>query len=156
MVLTDEKTYLRITSGLALAGVLFSGYLSAVRLATGSCAFNESCPFFLGYPACWYGFAMFTSMFATSVAAVYGHLKVKSAVMIIGNVAFLGTLFAGHFVWAEVSSWMTASSPGYLLVLPTCVYGLAFYLSSLTLSAWVWTHEAVVPAQVKPEMGERL
>jgi hypothetical protein len=146
MVLTNEKTYLRITSGLALAGVLFSGYLSTVRLVTGSCAFNESCPFFLGYPACWYGFAMFASMFAASVAASRGNLKVESAVGIIGCISFLGTLFAGHFVWAEVSSWLTAGNPGYSLVLPTCVYGLTFYLAILTLSVWVWTHETVVPA----------
>ena len=50
---TGDKNYLRITLGLASGGTAFSGYLSAVRLLTGSCAFNESCPFFLGYPACW-------------------------------------------------------------------------------------------------------
>jgi hypothetical protein len=47
-MLANQKTYLRVTLGLAAAGTLFSGYLNTVRLFTGSCAFNESCPFFSG------------------------------------------------------------------------------------------------------------
>jgi hypothetical protein len=137
MTSMDEKTYLRITLGLALAGTAFSGYLSAVRLLTGSCAFNESCPFFLGYPACWYGFAMFASMFATGLISYYGNLETASAAKIIGGISFLGTVFAGHFVWIEVSSWLAAGNPGYPLVLPTCVYGLIFYVAVLALSGWM-------------------
>lgn len=143
---SDEKTYLRITLGLALGGTAFSGYLSAVRLLTGSCAFNESCPFFLGYPACWYGFAMFASMFATGLAACYGNLKAESAARVIGSISFLGTVFAGRFVWIEISSYLASGNPGYPLVLPTCVYGLVFYLAVLVLSGWVITRRRVVPA----------
>jgi hypothetical protein len=143
---SDEKTYLRITLGLALGGTAFSGYLSAVRLLTGSCAFNESCPFFLGYPACWYGFAMFASMFTTGLFAYYGNLRGESAARIIGAISLLGTVFAGHFVWIEISSWLASGNSGYSLVLPTCVYGLVFYMAILFLSGWMITRRRVVPA----------
>src|SRR5579863_5081590 len=113
----DGKTYLRITLGLALGGTVFSGYLSAVRLLTGSCAFNESCPFFLGYPACWYGFAMFASMLGLSLAALSGHVKAEPAAKAIGGISSLGTIFAGHFVWAEFASWLAARNASYRLVL---------------------------------------
>jgi uncharacterized membrane protein len=146
MTSMDEKTYLRIALGLALGGTAFSGYLSAVRLLTGSCAFDESCPFFLGYPACWYGFAMFASIFATGLVSYYGDLKAESAAKIIGGISFLGTVFAGHFVWIEISSWLAAGNSGYPLVLPTCVYGLTFYLAVLVLSVWMITRSRVVPA----------
>jgi len=142
----DQKIYLRITLGLAAAGTLFSGYLSAVRLFRGSCAFNESCPFFLGYPACWYGFGMFVSMLGVSAAALTGHVDAEPAAKTIGGISFLGTIFAGHFVWAEISSWLAARNADYQLVLPTCVYGLVFYTAIFTLSVWVLTHRRVVPA----------
>jgi hypothetical protein len=143
---SDERTYLRITLGLALGGTAFSGYLSAMRLLTGSCAFNESCPFFLGYPACWYGFAMFASMLSTGLFAYYGNLRVESAARIIGGISLLGTVFAGHFVWIEISSWLASGNSNYSLVLPTCVYGLVFYLAILFLSGWMITRRRVVPA----------
>ncbi len=59
--------------GLALLGFLFSGYYAATKFFTDTCAFGETCPYFLGYPACYYGFGMFTVLFVTSlVAAVQG------------------------------------------------------------------------------------
>lgn len=36
---------------LEIADTLFAGYLSAVKLISHTCAFNESCPYFLEYPA---------------------------------------------------------------------------------------------------------
>jgi hypothetical protein len=125
--------YVRTRSG----GTAFSGYLSAVRLLTGSCVFDESCPFFLGYPACWYGFAMFASILATGLISYYRDLKASSAAKITGGISFLGTVFAGRLVWLEISSWFAAGNPGYPLVLPTCVYGLIFYVGVLVLSGWM-------------------
>lgn len=145
-MLADQKVYLRLTLGLTAAGSLFSGYLSAVRLFTGSCAFNESCPFFLGYPACWYGFAMFASMLGVNVAALGGHIKPEPAAKTMGAISFVGTIFAGHFVLAEFVTWLAAPNQSYQLALPTCVYGLVFYIAILALTVWVLTHRRVVPA----------
>lgn len=36
---------------LTLAGTLFSGFLSGVKLFTDNCALGETCPLFMGYPA---------------------------------------------------------------------------------------------------------
>lgn len=89
---------------------------------------------------------MFASMLTTGLVSYYGNLKVESAAKIIGGIAFLGTVFAGHFVWIEVSSWLAAGNPGYPLVFPTCVYGLTFYLAVLILSLSMITRRRIVPA----------
>ncbi|KKW46671.1 MAG: hypothetical protein UY96_C0002G0011 [Parcubacteria group bacterium GW2011_GWB1_56_8] len=126
--------YLRITFWLTLAGVLFSGYLSAVKLATGTCAFNESCPYFLGYPACWYGFVMFLAMFFLVLAARYRGLASRASAQWIAWISTAGILFAGQFVWRELVLWLSSGNPDYGLVFPTCVYGLVFYLAIFILS----------------------
>ena len=59
----DQNTErVRLLLALSIAGLLFSGYLSSYRFFSDTCAFNEPCPYFLGYPACYYGFAMFLIM----------------------------------------------------------------------------------------------
>ncbi len=66
-----NNTYFKTIAYLALAGTLFAGYLSFMKLLTSTCAFNESCPYFLGYPACWYGFGMFLIMLVLSIIGLY-------------------------------------------------------------------------------------
>lgn len=111
--------------GLTLAGVSFSGYLSAIKFFTDTCAFNESCPYFIGYPACWYGFAMYLVMFATACLALVGKLAFKKSLNIIRGVSLLGIIFSGSFAIQEV---MRSRATG-TLGLSTCVYGLLFYLA---------------------------
>jgi uncharacterized membrane protein len=110
------KPFLRILFFLALAGLLFSGYLSAVKLFSGSCAFNEPCPYFLGYPACWYGFAMYLFMFITASLGFAGKISPAATLKASAVVSFIGILFAGSFVVQE-------------LVFSTCFYGLVFYIA---------------------------
>jgi uncharacterized membrane protein len=129
------KTYLKVTFVLALAGVLFSGYLSATKLFTGTCAFNESCPYFLGYPACWYGFGMFLAMFIAAIVGLRRVASARSTAKFVTAVSLLGILFAGSFTWAELSTWLAARNSGYQLLLPTCVYGLVFYIAIFVASA---------------------
>ena len=45
-----EKRYNMLNVLLTLSGVLFSGYMSSIRFFSDQCAFNEPCPYFLGYP----------------------------------------------------------------------------------------------------------
>lgn len=131
----NAKTYLKSAFLLALAGTLFAGYLSGVKIFTGTCAFNESCPYFLGYPTCWYGFAMFLAMTVVSGLGLSGRLVAQKAASLNAWVAVAGTLFAGWFVVGEVVQWATLPSASrYGLVLPTCVYGLVFYVIILVLS----------------------
>jgi hypothetical protein len=110
---------------LSSAGLLFSGYLSAVKLVSGTCAFNESCPYFLGYPACWYGFAMYLVMFITTGLAILGKVEIPPAIKTDIVVSLLGILFAGQFVVQEIASTQVTGTLG----LSTCAYGLIFYVA---------------------------
>jgi len=128
------KTYLSTMFVLTLAGVLFSGYLGVQKLFTGVCAFNESCPYFWGYPACWYGFGLFLLMFVMVIIAQRKISNIKKYRLALRIVSFLGILFAGQFVIGEVSMWLGGISTDYTLVLPTCVYGLIFYIAIFIIS----------------------
>ncbi len=121
---------LKIIFIFALAGVLFSGYLSAVKFFTKTCAFNETCPYFLGYPACWYGFLMFIAMFIVASLGLLKKFSADSAVKIILVVSALGILFAGSFVAQEISASKLTGNLG----LSTCVYGLIFYILIFAVS----------------------
>lgn len=123
--------HLKIILGLTVAGLLFSGYLSAVKLFTTVCAFNESCPYFLGYPACWYGFAMYLTMFIATLLGVIGKIEAKKALQIDAGVSAIGIVFAGSFAFQEL---MRSQIVAGQLGLSTCVYGLAFYIAIFILS----------------------
>ncbi|MBU0999384.1 hypothetical protein KKG24_03755 [Patescibacteria group bacterium] len=113
---------------LGLAGLLFSGYLSGVKFFSATCAFNEPCPYFLGYPACYFGFGMFLIIF---ISATLGLLKViseKIMLKIITVTSGAGILFAGYFTIPEIGKLLGSAETGYTLGLPTCAYGLVFYV----------------------------
>jgi hypothetical protein len=129
----NDKTYLKTSTALGLGGTLFAGYLSAIKLFTGTCAFGETCPYFLGYPSCWYGFGMFFAMTVVGALGLAGRLPAAKAARLNAWIAAAGTLFAGYFVVDEVAQWSRATVR-YGLVLPTCVYGLVFYVIILALS----------------------
>lgn len=128
--------FLKAAFSLSLAGTLFAGYLSGVKLLSKSCAFGESCPLFLGYPACYFGFAIFASLLAVSGWALAQKRTDAAPVKALLALSALGTAFAGSFVVAEIASWVAAGSIAlYGLGFPTCVYGLLFYVLLLILSA---------------------
>jgi hypothetical protein len=108
----------------AYMGLIFSGYLSAVKFFTNTCAFNESCPYFLGYPACWYGFALY---FLTLIVLLCGSArKITRPTMFEATavISFVGIIFSGSFVVQEFSHPVTTG----ILGLSTCVYGFIFYI----------------------------
>jgi len=138
-----SRTYVKTILVLAIMGVLFSGYLTFSRLLTGSCAFNEPCPFFLGYPACWYGFGMFFLMFLASLAGFSNIISARSMKVFVGFISFLGILFAGRFVVLEFQTWLNVHN-NFALGLPTCAYGLIFYVLIFALSIMNFKHEQAV------------
>ncbi|MGC9599038.1 MAG: hypothetical protein ABSE18_01480 [Minisyncoccia bacterium] len=107
------------------AGLLFSGYLSAVKLFSGACAFNESCPYFLGYPACWYGFSMYLFMFIVTGIGLTRKLPLVALCKADAAVSLLGIIFAGSFVVQEIAAAHVTGTLG----LSTCAYGLIFYIA---------------------------
>lgn len=118
---------------LGIAGVLFSGYLSSHRLIKRTCAFNESCPNFLGKPACYFGFAMFTIIFLASGAGAFAFITDALALQISLWVAIAGILFAGSFTLGEMPRFLNPRTP-YKLIFPTCAWGLLFYIAVAALA----------------------
>jgi len=121
------RTYFRLSVILAAAGTAFAGYLSAVRAQRGVCAFDEACPFFLGHPACYTGFALFLTLLALSAIGLLG----KRTWPIVANlvVATCGVAFAGLMTIPEVRA-----HTHYKMGLPTCAYGFVFFAAVLVAS----------------------
>jgi uncharacterized membrane protein len=109
---------------LIFGGVLFSGYLSATKLLTNTCAFNESCPYVFGYPACYYGFTIFFLMLIFSVVNYANTISNRTYTNVIKLLSFVGILFSGNLVIREIINGSVTGSLG----LSTCAYGLGFYV----------------------------
>lgn len=118
----------------SFAGLLFAGYLSSYKFFTKTCALNETCPTFLGQPACYFGFVMYLILFILSLGLVSKKLSEKTALLGILIVSFLGILFAGNFTLAELPLLFQKGIGAYALVLPTCALGLIFYVLIFSLS----------------------
>jgi uncharacterized membrane protein len=119
---------------LSICGFIFSGYLSAYKIVNKSCALGESCPYFMGIPACYFGFIMFLTLTVLSAAWVTKVIKEKWARGLILIVSFLGILFSGYFTSQELPVLFTNGVRTYALGLPTCAFGLIFYVSIFTLA----------------------
>jgi cytochrome bd-type quinol oxidase subunit 2 len=113
---------------LTLLGTLFSGYLSGVKFFTNTCALGETCPLFLGYPACYFGFGMFLALFILANFLVFRKTEQKGVAAAIQWVSVLGIIFAGRFVVNEFTQWSSTGFEWFALGLPTCAYGLIFYM----------------------------
>jgi uncharacterized membrane protein len=118
----------------AIAGFLFSGYMSGVKFFSGACAFNEGCPIFLGYPACYYGFAMFTLITVFSGLLLFKKWGERNALYALMIISGLGILFAGYYTLSELPLLLREGLGAYLLGLPTCAYGLIVYVSIMVLA----------------------
>jgi len=147
---TDK--YLKIALPLTLAGVLFSGYLSGIKFFSGTCAFNESCPIFLGYPACYFGFAMFSTMFVATVIAFAKKAAGRWPIRLNLAVSLLGMVFSGYFTVGEISVWFTEGFKSFgLLGLSTCAYGFVFYIVVFVFTLVAFSKkEAPVAAPASP------
>lgn len=113
---------------LGVAGLLFSGYLSGVKFFSSACAFNESCPYFLGYPACYFGFSMFLAITIFGSLLLFSKIEKRRGLMSLSTVSFLGILFAGYFTLEELPILFQKGFGAYMLGLPTCALGLIFYI----------------------------
>jgi uncharacterized membrane protein len=129
-----HKKYLLFVFPFILAGTAFSGYLSGVKLFNGTCALNESCAYFLGYPACFFGFALFASMLVITAVAIFSNNSRKWIVPANLAISALGSLFAGYFSTKILINYFSTSTLNYALVLPTCIYGFLFFFIIFIIS----------------------
>lgn len=130
----ETQSYLKTTLYLGIAGSLFSGYLSAIKLFTKGCALNETCPDFLGYPACYFGFGLFFLIF---LVALFGYLKQITAWTTAKAhlaISLLGMAFAANFAIPETQD-LLAGNARYTLGLSSCAYGLVFFAAVFAIAA---------------------
>lgn len=115
-------------TGFSVAGLLFSGYLSVIKLFTDICPVSGGCPYFLGFPACYYGLVLYVALVLLSVAAIKERLAFRKALISIAAVAVLGVLFAGYFSIIELPEFVRQGFAAYTFGAPTCIIGLIFYM----------------------------
>ena len=123
---------------LSVAGVLFSGYLSAVKLFSQTCAIDSGCSYFLGYPTCYFGFGFFALLLILSLSnrfCSWGGQKINTArVHALRTVATLGIVFSAYFSAIEIYAMFKEKMVYGALILPTCFYGLLVYIAILYLA----------------------
>ncbi|MCX6793077.1 MAG: hypothetical protein NTY12_03545 [Candidatus Falkowbacteria bacterium] len=129
-----KYNYLKLSFYLSLAGTLFAGYMSGVKLFTHTCAFNETCPYFMGIPACWPGLAMFFIMFIMTILGLSKKVSEFAVRKTLSFVSLLGVIFAGRYVVEEMFLLIKQGYSRYALGLPTCTYGLIFYIIIFSIS----------------------
>ncbi|MFM2383446.1 MAG: hypothetical protein RIQ72_18 [Candidatus Parcubacteria bacterium] len=117
---------------LSIAGLLFSGFLSAVKFFSNTCALGETCPIFLGLPACYFGFAMYLALAILSVFFVTRKsARIRMALIAVSG---LGIFFAGYFTGKELPKLFAEGIGSFVLGLPTCAWGLLFYVAIFVLT----------------------
>ncbi|MFA6072925.1 MAG: hypothetical protein WC758_02340 [Candidatus Woesearchaeota archaeon] len=71
------KTSLKTILVIAIAGILFSGYLSYTELFRKTCALGGSCTNVGSVPACVYGFVMYTIVLVIAILGLCSKEKKK-------------------------------------------------------------------------------
>lgn len=124
----------KVFLALSFAGVVFAGYLSSVKFFSKTCAFGESCPYFLGYPACYFGLGMFLALFIIALLWNREAIQKLNALMLTMIISLAGILFAGYFTLQELPILFEKGLSAYVLGLPTCALGLIFYITIFIVS----------------------
>ena len=124
-----HKRFARAALVVSAAGTAFSGYLSAKRMSSGICAFDESCPFFFGHPACYYGLALFAGLLFVAVAANVTRTQRAWPAAVSAVLAIAGVAFASTMTTLELHRGVR-----HPLLLPTCAWGAIFFAATLGLS----------------------
>lgn len=128
-----RKTTLIIVLVLAVAGMIFSGYLSYYTLWGPGCTHAiVSCgtkPIkILGLPQCIYGFFMYTIVALLAIIAL-AKQELKALLKSILVVSIVGVGFSGFLSVYELFVYDTGISG-----LPACVYGFFVYVAILIFS----------------------
>lgn len=117
-----------------LAGLLFSGYLAGTKIFSDTCAFGAECPIFLGYPACYTGFIVYSILTVVSLIALFKKQMTRLLLAVITGVSLFGVLFSGKLTLVEMSVWFSDGFMAFLRSLPLCSIGLIFYAVIFILS----------------------
>lgn len=138
-MLTSTPLSVKFILAFSTLGFLFSGYLSFVKLFSGSCAFNESCPIFWGIPACWYGFVIFSFLLYFAVRLYQKHIDFIKGMKVTAGISFIGVLFAGTLSLFEILS-NTKEGFESALGIPTCFMGLVCFMLIFLTAVISWSY----------------
>ena len=119
---------IKLITGFSIAGFLFAGYLSAVKLFSGTCAVRESCPYFLGWPVCVYGFIFYLVLTGLSFVIATKRMDLYKGMLSIAGVSFIGIIFSGYFSAIQLPALMKNGFAAYTFGVPTCMLGLVMYM----------------------------
>lgn len=119
---------IKLITGFSIAGLLFAGYLSAVKLFSGTCAVRESCPYFLGWPVCVYGFIFYLILSGLSFAITTKRMDMYKGMQSIAGVSFVGIIFSGYFSAIQLPALVKNGFTAYTFGVPTCMLGLVMYM----------------------------
>ncbi|MDE1851450.1 MAG: hypothetical protein KGH69_02045 [Candidatus Micrarchaeota archaeon] len=123
----DAKAYTKAIAILAVAGVVFSGYLTAYTYASG----RPGCEvFYFGLPSCLYGFIMYLLIFTLSTLLFIAKKGTRAVAMAV--IALAGMAFSAYLTLAIMNN--TSCTTFDILGQPPCVYGLAMYLVLLLVA----------------------
>ncbi len=118
----------------SVAGFLFSGYMSWIKMFSSVCAFGETCPLFLGFPACYFGFIMFCLLLIFSLLLFFNKWNVESLSKSLFFSSFAGVIFSGYFSIGELPLFLQNGPSAYFFGLPTCVMGFLFFIAIFIVS----------------------
>ena len=121
-------------------GLVFSGYLTLVKLVSGTCAFNETCPPVFELPVCWYGFAFYVALLVLAIRTLLGRIDLAKGLLYISAVSFVGILFAGYLTLKAFSQFLLQSSGTHSLGVPTCFLGLICFMLTFVTAVLSWNH----------------
>ncbi len=121
---------------LGVIGMLFAGYMSFFKVLSDTCVFDQPCPYFLGYPACYYGFALFTLVVLVYVLDSWKMVQERTAEFSLMAFSLIGILFSGYFALQELPRLLSDGITAYYFGLPTCIIGLFFYVMIFLIASY--------------------
>lgn len=119
---------IKLITGFSISGFLFAGYLSAVKLFSGTCTVRESCPYFLGWPVCAYGFIMYSMLTVLSILMIKKRINSYKGMLAIAGVSFVGIIFSGYFSAIQLPALLQNKFVTYTFGVPTCMLSLIMYM----------------------------
>lgn len=123
-----KENVMKVLLVFAVAGVLFSGYLSYYTFASG----HPACElFFFGMPSCFYGLIMYLLVFLLAFSLSINSATRSTRTIAMALVAEVGIIFATTLTTYVISA--VSCTKLDILGIPPCVYGLAMYLILLAL-----------------------
>lgn len=120
--------------GFILAGLAFSGYLAGVKLFTATCAFGAQCPYFMGYSACYTGFAVYAVLTVLMTMAQMKNGFTKGLLTAVTGFSLFGALFSGYLTGTELPILFSNGFMAFIYSLPLCSIGFIFYAVIFILS----------------------